>query len=162
MAGATAAAGGAAGSTGTALFADGCGTIGTGAAGTGGRRHRSWRRGRYAALIGFQRAAALVVAARAFRIGLVQALELVGIELHFADGELALQRLGGDAQFKRPGVAQRAGVDDADARQRAAARLVGLRDIGRLRLGEPGAVDDERGKIDGRLDLGRAGFGIRA
>ncbi len=116
-----------------------------------GDRCRRWcrlrrRRRRNAPLIGFQRAAAVVVAARPFRIGIAQTLELIGVEFHFADGEFALQRLGGDARFKRPGVGQRAGIDDADGRQRAAARLVGLRNVRRLRFGEPSAVDDQRGR----------------
>ena len=115
-----------------------------------------------AALIGLQCAAAFVVAARAFRIGLVQALELVGIELHLADGELALQRLGRDPRFKRPGVGQRPRVDDADGSAARHARPVGLRHVRRLRLGEPGAVDDQRGQIDGRLDLGRTGVGFES
>ena len=75
------------------------------------------RRYRYdAALIGFERAAPLVVAARALCVRFAQALELIGIELHLADGQLALQWLGGDARFQRPRIRQRAGVDDADAR----------------------------------------------
>ena len=58
---------------------------------------------------------------------LVQALELVGIELHLADRELALELVGGNARLQRPGILERADVDDADARQCALARLVGLR-----------------------------------